>query len=114
MIIEKTKHVLIIAGEASGDLHGSNLVRAILMLEPGIKIQGIGGDKMKDAGVDILIQYSDIAVVGLTEVFTRLNRIMHAHFLLRNLLKKSRPDLLILIDYPDFNIISFFRPTIIK
>ncbi|MBN2060647.1 MAG: lipid-A-disaccharide synthase [Deltaproteobacteria bacterium] len=104
MISEKTKHVLIVAGEASADLHGSNLVTAIKKILPDIKIQGIGGDRMKDAGVDILISSSEMAVVGLTEVFSRLTSILKAQSLLKKILKIEKPDLLILIDYPDFNI----------
>jgi len=99
-----TKHVLIVAGEASGDLHGANLVKAMKRLDPGVTIQGIGGKKMEEAGVDILIPSSEMAVVGLVEVFTRLNSIIRANLKLKSLLKNSRPDLLILIDYPEFNI----------
>ncbi|MFC1867859.1 lipid-A-disaccharide synthase [Thermodesulfobacteriota bacterium] len=99
-----TKHVLIVAGEASGDLHGSNLARAMMELNPGVHMQGIGGRKMEAAGVDILIPSSDMAVVGLTEVLSRLSSIIKAYLKLRSLLKNSRTDLLILIDYPDFNI----------
>jgi len=99
-----TKHVLIVAGEASGDLHGANLVKAMKRLDPGVTIQGIGGIMMEEAGVDILIPSSEMAVVGLIEVFARLNSIIRAHLKLKSLLKNSRPDLLILIDYPEFNI----------
>ena len=101
---ENLKHVLIVGGEASGDLHGANLVRAIKDLNPDIRVQGIGGKNMEEAGVEILIPSSDMAVVGLTEVFSRLNTIIRASLNLKSLLKKSPPDLLILIDYPDFNI----------
>jgi len=98
------KHVLIVAGEASGDLHGANLVRAMKRLDPGVNIQGIGGKKMEEAGVDIMIPSSEMAVVGFVEVFARLNSIIRANLKLKSHLKNSRPDLLILIDYPDFNI----------
>jgi len=63
------KNILIIAGEASGDLHGSNLVRAVKGLMPDVSFQGIGGPRMEKAGVDILFRSSEMAVVGLTEVF---------------------------------------------
>jgi len=99
-----TKHVLMVAGEASGELHGANLVRAMKGLNPNIAVAGIGGRRMEEAGVEILIPCSDMAVVGITEVFSRLTTIIRAHLTLRSLLKKSPPDLLILIDYPDFNI----------
>ncbi|HJX35085.1 MAG TPA: lipid-A-disaccharide synthase [Desulfatiglandales bacterium] len=98
------KHVLIVAGEASGELHGANLVRAMKGLNPDIAVTGIGGRRMEEAGVEILTPCSDMAVVGLTEVLSRLTAIVRANLILRSLLKKSPPDLLILIDYPDFNI----------
>jgi lipid-A-disaccharide synthase len=102
--VRKTKDVLIVAGEASADLHGSNLVRAIKGLDHTVSFYGIGGKQMEEAGVKILIPASDMAVVGLTEVFSKLPKILRAHRTLRNLLKKSPPDLLIPIDYPGFNI----------
>ena len=104
MLNQTLKHVIIIAGEASGDLHGANLVRAMKKLSPGIIVRGVGGKKMEDAGVDILVSSSDMAVVGLTEVFSKLYSIVKARHNLIKLLKNSRPDLLILIDYPEFNI----------
>ena len=102
--VRKTKDVLIIAGEASADLHGSNLVRATKGLDPAVSFYGIGGRQMEEAGVKILIPASEMAVVGLTEVFSKLPKILKAHRTLKNLLKKSPPDLLIPIDYPGFNI----------
>ena len=92
------------AGEASADLHGSNLVNAMKNLDPGIVFWGIGGDKMRQAGVETFITSSDMAVVGLTEVLYKLQTIVKAAGKLKSVIKKRRPDLLILIDYPDFNI----------
>jgi len=100
----KSKFILIVAGEASADLHGSNLVRAIHRMDAGITFMGIGGKEMAAVGVKILISSSDMAVVGLTEVFSKLRFITRAYTRLKNILKNSHPDLLILIDYPDFNI----------
>jgi lipid-A-disaccharide synthase len=102
--VKKTKDVMIVAGEASADLHGSNLVRAIKRLDPTIRFYGVGGKQMEETGVEILIPASDMAVVGLTEVFSKLPRIAKAHRTLKNLLKNNPPDLLIPIDYPGFNI----------
>jgi lipid-A-disaccharide synthase len=94
-----------VAGEASGDLHGSNLVRALKRYDPAITVSGIGGTHMKQAGVEILIPASKMAVVGLTEVLFRLGVIFKARRELKNLLKSDpSPKLLILVDYPDFNI----------
>ena len=104
MVNQKDKVALIVAGEASGDQHGANLVLAIRELLPKINILGIGGVNMERAGVNILVPSSDMAVVGVTEVFSKLGSIFQTHFRLKKILKNDRPDLLILIDYPDFNI----------
>ena len=98
------KLVVIVAGEASADLHGSNLVKAIRALDSGVIFCGIGGEKMKKAGVKTFFSSSEMAVVGLTEVFSRLHTIVRASIRLKSILKNERPDLLVLIDYPDFNI----------
>jgi len=93
-----------VAGEASADQHGANLVASILQKDPQIVFLGIGGEKMAQAGVRILFSSSEMAVVGLTEVFPRIPIIYKALRHLKHILKKDRPDLLILLDYPDFNI----------
>jgi lipid-A-disaccharide synthase len=100
----KPRLVLIVAGEASADLHGSNLVREMKRLDPGIAFWGVGGQNMESEGVRILVPSSEMAVVGLTEVLPRLHLITRTYFALKRILKEARPDLLILIDYPDFNI----------
>lgn len=96
--------VVIVAGEASADLHGSNLVRAMKDHDPAITFLGIGGQRMEREGVEIVTPSSDMAVVGLTEVLPRLRTIFGTYRTLKRILKRERPDLLILIDYPDFNI----------
>ena len=93
-----------VAGEASADLHGSNLVKAMKASCPGVTFCGIGGANMKQAGVKILVSSSDMAVVGLTEVVQRLHTIFRAANKLKAILKAHHPDLLILIDYPEFNL----------
>jgi lipid-A-disaccharide synthase len=98
------KLVVIVAGEASADLHGSHLVTAIKSMDTHTVFWGIGGKRMQQAGVRILIPSSDMAVVGLTEAFFHLRTIVKARGKLKSVLKNNHPDLLILIDYPDFNI----------
>lgn len=100
----ENRHILIVAGEASGDLHGANLVREIKKIDPAISIRGIGGRKMEGAGVGIVMPSSEIAVVGLTEVFSKRSNIIKARRDMIELLENSSPDLLILIDFPGFNI----------
>lgn len=102
--LRDSKFVVIVAGEASADLHGSNLVNAMKCLDPGIVFWGIGGQKMERAGVKILVSASDMAVVGVTEVLSRLHTIVKAARKLKALLKSNPPNLLILIDYPEFNL----------
>jgi len=96
--------VLIVAGEASADLHGSHLVTALKRLDPALAFWGIGGRRMEEAGVRILFNSSEMAVVGLTEVFSRLATVTRAYLRLKTILRKDQPDLLILMDYPDFNL----------
>ena len=95
---------MIIAGEASGDLHGANLVRAMLAKRPGLSFSGMGGKDLIGAGVDVLFDAKKIAVVGLAEVFSHLPDIFAAQKILKTALKEKRPALLILIDFPDFNL----------
>ena len=98
------RRVMIVAGEASGDLHGGNLVRAMRRIDPDIRFTGVGGKQMQRAGVELLADVADMAVVGLTEVVFRLRMILGVLRRLKALLKRDPPDLVILIDYPDFNL----------
>jgi lipid-A-disaccharide synthase len=95
---------MIVAGEASGDLHGGNLVRAMRRIDPDLSFYGIGGEKMQAAGVELLADAADMAVVGLTEVVFKLGMILRVMRRLKSSLAKTPPDLVILIDYPDFNL----------
>lgn len=93
----------LIAGEASGDLHGSNLVRGLLAEDPGAEIRCWGGDLMQEAGAQLAHHYREGAVMGLTDVLGSAGK------LLRNLRRCKRdiavwqPDAVVLIDYPGFN-----------
>ncbi len=92
------------AGELSGELYGAGVIRELLRLNPDIKITGIGGAKMKAAGADLLFDISELAVVGVWEVLAQGRAIWRAYHALKKYLIKNRPNLLILIDYPDFNL----------
>jgi lipid-A-disaccharide synthase len=98
------KKVLIMSGEASGDLHGANLAREIGKQDPAIAIYGVGSKQMQGAAVRMLADASEISVVGITEVLTHLRVISRVYAMLKRFLKHERPDLLVLIDFPDFNI----------
>ena len=95
---------MILAGEASGDIYGANLVLAIKRLSSDIAFFGIGGSEMEKVGVRIMYQLSAMAVVGMTEVIPRMRYIFRALRELKTLLTVSHPDLVILIDYPGFNL----------
>lgn len=98
------KKVLIIAGESSGDLHAAELIKASLAKNPDLKFFGIGGDKMRAAGADIIIDNKALAVVGIIEVLTHFKVIKSAYRTIQAILKNNPPDLLILVDYPGFNL----------
>lgn len=85
-------------------MHGSNLVKAMKRSDPGIVFWGIGAKRMEQAGVKILVPSSEMAVVGVTEALVRLRTIALARRKLKSILKNRAPDLLILIDYPEFNL----------
>ena len=100
----ESKKILLVAGEASGDLHGSHLVEAIQRIDPGIQFFGVGGEGLKKAGMRLLHHSQSLSVVGITEVFVKLGSILKALRTLKRSLKEERPDLVILIDFPDFNL----------
>jgi len=95
---------MIIAGEASGDLHGAKLVQALLARDPSLFICGVGGRALRRAGVRILVESSELSVVGITEVFSKIGSLLKGAARVKKLLKSLNPDLLIIIDFPDFNL----------
>jgi len=100
----RPKKIVLIAGEASGDLHGAHLVRTIKKMAPQIRFSGIGGSKMLEAGVNIYYDITELAVVGFVETFKHLKEFKRVFNLFLNKITKERPDLVILIDYPGFNL----------
>jgi lipid-A-disaccharide synthase len=98
------KCIMIVAGEASGDLHGAKLVRAMLAQDPSLFFVGIGGSRLRSAGVRIVVDAAQLAVVGITEVFAKGLSLLKGVSSAKRLLKTLAPDLLILIDFPDFNL----------
>ena len=94
----------IIAGEASGDLHGSNLVASIRQKDPGAKIRAWGGDKMRRSGANVVKNYHDLAFMGFVEVVMNLKTIVKNIKYCKKDITEFNPDALILIDYPGFNL----------
>ena len=102
--MKKSAHLVIVAGEDSGDFHGANLAAALQQQSPGIRLSGIGGHKMEARGVELIFPSARLAVIGLTEVLGRISDIRAGRKAIRKHLLKVQPDLLILIDFPGFNL----------
>lgn len=94
----------IIAGEASGDLHGSNLIKALRKEDPEAHIRGWGGDLMEAAGAELVKHYRDLAFMGFVEVLLNLRTILRNISFCKKDIEAFQPDALILIDYPGFNL----------
>ena len=94
----------IIAGEASGDLHGSNLILELKKLDPAADVIAWGGDKMQDAGATLVKHYKDLAFMGFAEVMKNLPTIFRNLKFCKADIQAFKPDVLILIDYPGFNL----------
>src|SRR5205814_331930 len=94
----------IIAGEASGDLHGSNLIKELRKLDRQSSIRAWGGELMKTAGAEIVKDYRDLAFMGFTEVIKNLPTIIDNLKLCKKDITEFDPDVIILIDYPGFNL----------
>ena len=101
---EKPMKYYIIAGEASGDLHGSNLIKEIKNLDPAASIRAWGGDLMKDAGASLVKHYRDLAFMGFLEVIKNLPTILQNIKFCKQDIEAWQPDVLVLIDYPGFNL----------
>lgn len=96
---------MVVTGEASGDLHGANLIRAARALDPDLTFFGVGGEGMAAAGCEIIISGKTISVMGIVEVIGHFPIIWRTFQRLKAILQgEQRPDLLILIDFPDFNL----------
>ncbi|MFO7605415.1 MAG: lipid-A-disaccharide synthase [Desulfurivibrionaceae bacterium] len=98
------KKVMIVTGEASGDMHGANLIKAMRAIQPDLTVFGMGGEALIGQGMEPLYDAAKLSVVGLAEVFGHLRDIVAAQRLLGRKLQTERPGVLILIDLPDFNL----------
>lgn len=96
--------VMISVGEASGDLHGASIAAAIKEIKPEIEIFGMGGDAMRSAGVRIIHDIADLGIIGFVEVLKNLPRFFRLRDELVEKMQQEKPDILLIIDYPDFNI----------
>jgi lipid-A-disaccharide synthase len=96
--------IFIVATETSGDIHGANLARQLKAIDPSIRLVGAGGAHMREAGVEILIDPTAHATVGVVEAFRHLGRYAQIYRLLQSSLRTWLPDAVVLIDSPDFNL----------
>jgi lipid-A-disaccharide synthase len=94
----------IIAGEASGDLHGSNLVKELLLKDASAEMRCWGGDLMQATGATVVKHYRDLAFMGFAEVISNLGTILGNLKFCKQDILLYRPDVIILIDYPGFNL----------
>ncbi len=100
----KNKNLMIIAGEVSGDLHGSTLVKELKKLNKSLNIYGIGGDRMKSEGMDLVYHINKMAFLGFAEVVKHLPFIKRVQHDLIEIIKEKKIRTIVLIDYPGFNL----------
>ncbi|RPI03925.1 MAG: lipid-A-disaccharide synthase [Calditrichaeota bacterium] len=98
------KKILIIAGEASGDLHGGRLVEELKRRAPELEVFGIGGDRMQHGGVELLYHVKDLAFIGFGEIIRHLADFRKMFYQMVKIALLRQPDLVVLIDYPGFNL----------
>jgi lipid-A-disaccharide synthase len=96
--------VLLVAGEPSGDLHGAALVAQLRARRPALEVVGIGGPRLRAAGMRVLVDTEHVATMGFTETFGTLGRLVRAYRTVVRALDVERPNLVVLIDYPEFNL----------
>src|SRR6202035_6047864 len=98
------RELLVVAGEASGDLHGARLLTELARLAPGLATFGLGGDGMQAAGLDAVAHSSEVSVVGITEALKVLPRARQVFARLLAEVDRRRPRGAVLIDFPEFNL----------
>jgi lipid-A-disaccharide synthase len=98
------KEIMLVVGEASGDAHGAHLVKALQTREPTLKFYGVAGEQLQQNDFEVLFPVSQLTGMGLVELAGNLTNVWRAYRLLRRALRQRRPDLLILVDFPEFNL----------
>lgn len=95
--------IMFSAGEASGDTHGASVAKALKELDPTVDMLGMGGTLMEDAGVRIVYDIKNLGVIGLVEIIKSLPKFFKLRSYLKDIMLKEKPDVLVCIDYPGFN-----------
>lgn len=100
----RSKNILIIAGEPSGDVHAGKVLNELNQLLPDTHLWGVGGDKMESAGVELIAHIKDFSIVGVWEAIKSLPRIRRQFKTVTDAISERKPDMAILVDYPGFNL----------
>jgi lipid-A-disaccharide synthase len=100
----QSKQIMLVVGEASGDIHGAHLVKALSGKDQALGFFGVAGEQLKQTDFEALFDVSKLAGMGLVELAGSLRNILKAYAALRRALRERRPDLLVLIDFPEFNL----------
>jgi lipid-A-disaccharide synthase len=100
----RSRRVLLVAGEASGDLHAADLVTALRQHLPDVEVFGLGGERLREAGMRTVADSSEVATVGVTEATGRLRVLVRTYRALARVLREEPPDLCVLVDFPEFNL----------
>jgi len=95
---------MLVVGEASGDLYGAQLVRRLFQQDPTLEIFGVAGENLKQVGIKVVFDAARLTGMGLAELVGNFRTLWNAYRLLQELLREKRPDLLVLIDFPEFNL----------
>src|SRR5688572_25403223 len=105
-MIKDSFKIMIVSGEASGDLHAAKLVSALREVAPDLSFEffGAAGTRMREAGVEPVVTADDLSIVGLLEIGRALPMFLKAFSRLKNSALDRRPDVVILVDFPDFNL----------
>jgi lipid-A-disaccharide synthase len=99
-----SKSILLLAGEASGDYHAAAMVKDLKASRPDIRVSGIGGDKLAEAGMELLHHYREINTIGLSEGLSKIANILTAYRTMKRELQSGRHDIFIPVDFPDVNL----------
>jgi len=98
------KSILFITGELSGEIHTRNLIKALKKLRSDIKYYAVGSEILKSEGCEIVQDYKDISIIGFVEVLKRIFKVLKAFKKVREFIKLKKPDLIVLVDFPGFNL----------
>jgi lipid-A-disaccharide synthase len=98
------KEIMLVVGEASGDIHGANLIKALRTRDPTLKAYGVAGEQLGRTDFEALFSVSKLTGMGFVELAGNLGNVWRAYRLLRRTLRQRRPNLLILVDFPEFNL----------